>query len=265
MLTDKRVVIELTTKCNFDCDYCYSKQYDDKMMSVDVFKQIIDEWSNHPTRLTFMIVGEGEAMLHPSFWDMAAYAKQTRNYLTMTTNGSALTQQNVAKAKKLFDHIAVSLDTMDAELADRVGRHQHDKVIAGIQYLVHSRIPITILTTDFGQDIDPVRQFIKTLPSGSVKHRIQPLFGKQDYKTSYTMFTPATPIIPLSPKRVWCPVARERSFIAYDVNGIKMPCCHIKDKSTYIGYDHLVEMLSSSDNDKIPSVCVGCHKLSITI
>lgn len=264
MMTDKRVMIELTTKCNFDCDYCYSKQYDDKMMSVDLFKSIVDEWKSSSTPLTFVLAGEGEAMLHPSFWDMVEYAHHPRHYLTMITNGSALNQQNVSRMKKLFDKVAVSLDTMDASLADRVGRHHHDKVIAGIRLLAHSKIPVMVMTTDFGQDIEPVRQFIKTLPPRLVEHRVQPLYTKQDYATSYTMFAPIIPVIPKSPTRVRCDIASNGAFIAYDVNGIKTPCCHIKDKTSYIGYDALVEMFSRPDNKEIPTTCIGCRMLSIT-
>lgn len=265
MMTDRQVMIEITTNCNFDCDYCYRKHYESKMMSFDDVKRIVDEWKDHSTKITFVLAGEGETMTHPRFWDIVEYIRGTKHHLTMITNGSAINEHNARQMRGKFDRVAVSLDTMDPVLAEQVGRHFHDKVIAGIRLLSQLQIPLMIMTTDFGQDIDPVREFINTLPTRVVEHRVQALYTKHDYATSYTMFSPTIPLIPESPRRVMCPLASSGTFVAYDVNGIKTPCCYIKDKSTYTGYEQLVSILSDPSNTTIPTTCRGCRLLSIAL
>ena len=56
--------IEITTKCNFDCNYCCSKTYPDEMMTFDKFKSIVDMWIDIEQPIEFNLTGEGEGLRH---------------------------------------------------------------------------------------------------------------------------------------------------------------------------------------------------------
>lgn len=261
-MTERMVAIELTTHCNFDCDYCYTKNYDSQMMSFDVFKRIVDEWRDSPHTVDFSLSGEGESLLHPQFWEFVDYIRQTTTHkVSVITNGSTLTDSNISLMCQKLDHVRVSLDTMDPALAERVGRHFHDRVVANIIRLAKTGMSVSIMTTDFGQDIQPVRDFAKSLKQPNVSQASQPLQPKTDYANAYTMFARPIQFTPRKPSYVVCGNILSQSITMYTVDGLKLPCCFIKDRSQYPGHDAVVEQMTNPTNTDIPSCCLGCPRL----
>lgn len=253
--------VELTTHCNFDCGYCYTKKYDNKMMDVDTYRRIIDEIDMYPVRSDISLSGEGESLLHPNFWEYVEYAKKTKHEVSVITNGSTLTSTNIALIKQNLTRVRVSLDTMDAELAKSVGRYYHERVVENIRELVRQQIQVIILTTNFGQDLSGVREFVKSLRSPKVQHAIQPLQTKKDYSSAYVGMPVVVPPIHRPNARVSCSNINPPKIIAYDVNGIKTPCCYIKDKQNYVGFDELTRLLTTPGTDTVPQTCIGCKYL----
>ena len=101
------VHIEVTTHCNFDCVYCYTKLLPNKMLSLDTFKKIVDPYLNDSV-IRFMLQGEGEPLLHPQFWDMVKYLTDFGHSVQTTTNGSALTEENQNNIIELVDFLTIS-------------------------------------------------------------------------------------------------------------------------------------------------------------
>lgn len=262
-MTIRQIInIEITTHCNFDCDYCYTKKYDSRMMSFDTFKQIVDTWRDHPDVIDFSLSGEGESLLHPQFWNFVDYIRQTTKHLVSTiSNGSTLTDTNIRLVAQKLHLIRVSLDTMDPELAESVGRHFHDRVVANIRRLVQEGVRVLIMTTDFGQDIAPVREFIRSLRSDNISQATQSLQSKTDYASVYTMFAQPMQFIPRCTSTVMCGNILSDSIMMYTVDGVKMPCCFIKDQSVYPGYDVIVEQMTNPTNTNVPECCTGCVRL----
>lgn len=261
-MTRVMVAIEVTTQCNFDCDYCYTKNYPNKMMDMSTFTRIIREWALYPGIVDFSLSGEGESMLHPQFWEFVSYVRATTKHsVSLITNGSTLTQTNIQKIHENLDVVRVSLDTMDPDLAERVGRHFHDRVVNNIRLMADTGMRMLVMTTNFGQDIDPVREFVKSLNSPNVLHVVQQLQPKTDYASSYTIFEKPIQFVPHKPSYVRCANIMTNSIVMYTVDGLKLPCCYIKDRLEYPGYEPIVQMLSNPKNTTVPHCCAGCSLL----
>lgn len=114
----KRVHIELTNICNFDCRFCpkFKMTRKNGYMKPELAKKIIDELSEEDIteKITFHIMGE--PFLHPEFFDIVEYASKKDIKVGITTNGSYLTEEN---SKRLIamgvDQLNISLQTPSPE------------------------------------------------------------------------------------------------------------------------------------------------------
>ena len=86
-----QVLVEITSRCNFSCDYCISsfKERPKIDMKFDLFANIVDQVSKLTDKSLRMHV-DGEPTLHPEFHEMAKYANKSGLRINLATNGSRL-------------------------------------------------------------------------------------------------------------------------------------------------------------------------------
>lgn len=86
--------LDASTACNFSCPSCsYTiNKYQPKFMSLDLYKQIIDEAAkNNCYGVKFHTICRGEPLLNPNIVEMVRYAKSKGMIdVRMNTNGSLL-------------------------------------------------------------------------------------------------------------------------------------------------------------------------------
>jgi len=85
-----RVKVEwnLGKRCNYDCSYCPKEIHDNisKHTDIGILKYSVDQLSMMKNvRLSFT---GGEPTVHPFFSDLVEYAKQTIQWVSVTTNGT---------------------------------------------------------------------------------------------------------------------------------------------------------------------------------
>lgn len=114
----KRIHIELTSICNFNCTFC-PKSFMTRRngyIETTLAKKIISEIAQNriSEKITFHIMGE--PFLHPDFFEIIQYAVAEKVKIGVTTNGSYLTEAN---SKRLIaaglDQINISLQTPSEE------------------------------------------------------------------------------------------------------------------------------------------------------
>lgn len=130
-------------------------------------------------------------------------------------------------------------------------------MLANLAALLRTMGPqrVTVHTVDLGQPLAPLRAHLQAL--GVQKHAVQPLQAKDDYARRY----PAQAGVLRRPE----PAARRRcAFLSeplmryFNIDGVEMPCCFIKDASVYRGAPALREALAAG---QIPPACAGCRQL----
>lgn len=136
----KRLVVEISTKCNFSCNFCplQSSEYknNSNFMPFSIFKNLE---SLLPYLDSLVISGFGEPLLNPQLIDIVKFAKKglpENSKLAIQTNGMLLTEDN---AKKLIhsgiNKFCISIDT----LKDSYG-HRYDFVTKALEILHNLRI-----------------------------------------------------------------------------------------------------------------------------
>jgi len=115
----KKIYLEVTTRCNFDCTTCIRNSWDDELghMDVKVFSALVNQLKELPDLHTVHFGGFGEPLSHPSIFEMIKSIKELGLKVEMITNGSLLTKDTINKLIDLqLDNLFVSLDGPDEEI-----------------------------------------------------------------------------------------------------------------------------------------------------
>lgn len=250
------IQIELTTVCNYACFYCAGRDMPQRHMAMAVFEQIMARLpAPEGGAATVSLQGEGEPTLHPQFWDMV-HAVRAKGHRTYTiTNG---TRVDAARFEQGFDSVGVSIDTLDAQEAERIGRFNLPKVLSHLEDLLAAMGPerVAVHTVSYGQAIEPLVAHLKQL--GLRRHIVQPLQVKDDYAKRYTAQPVLQRLAPPPPTQFRCGFLEAPRMRYFDIDGREMPCCFIKDTSGYTSIDDLRQSLAVR---QIPRPCAGCREL----
>lgn len=114
----KRVYIEVTTKCNFDCITCIRSSWQDcsSHMEWETFENILKNLKELPKLESVHFGGFGEPMMHPRIMDMLRAVKALDLKVEMITNGSYLKKGNIQQLIDIeLDVLFTSLDSPEEE------------------------------------------------------------------------------------------------------------------------------------------------------
>lgn len=80
----KKVYVEITNICNLKCSFCLGNKREEKFMSLDEFRRILEKLKGHTKYLYFHVLGE--PLMHPkinAFIDLAS----KDYFINLTSNG----------------------------------------------------------------------------------------------------------------------------------------------------------------------------------
>ncbi|MBF0436140.1 MAG: radical SAM protein [Magnetococcales bacterium] len=108
------VSVELSARCNLDCKMCARHSVmtrKEGFMSLETFRTLVD---NNPDVHSYTLVGWGEMMLNPHFFEAIAYLRDKGKRIAMTSNATLFTDANIEKILPSgISHITLSMDGMD--------------------------------------------------------------------------------------------------------------------------------------------------------
>lgn len=242
--------IEVTTRCNFQCFYCAGRDMAQADMPWERFAAIVDGIDG--VGATVSLQGEGEPSMHPRFWDMVAHVKARGHVPFTILNGSRV---DVARVAANFPAIAVSIDTLDDAVAERIGRPNLQKVLLHLAELVLAMGAgrIEIMTVDVGQPLQALRHWARE--TGFRRHVVQPLQPKADYGRRYRV-QPPRPLAGRGP--LGCRFVDGDVMRFYTLGGKVLPCAFIKDPTGIESVEGLREQLGRGE---VPVGCAGCTQL----
>jgi MoaA/NifB/PqqE/SkfB family radical SAM enzyme len=101
-------VVQVTDRCNFDCDHCIEKRANHDMTS-DKFRNVLD-WLNNPVFKNIVIYG-GEVRIHPQLKELIKLAKERNLKVEIYTNGFGMS--NPEKTADIIDNLSsLGVDTL---------------------------------------------------------------------------------------------------------------------------------------------------------
>lgn len=165
MITPLSATIEITSKCNLECKYCFAESGGRKCneLALDSVKAIIDGLASLGNS-HFLIMG-GEPTLHRDFFKIVDYVKRKDLHVGFSTNGLRLTDSfcHELASYGINYNVYVSLDTIDPLSYKCItGRDKFTTVVTGMQSLKNNGIEFALSCVVIQQNIgilDEIYQF----------------------------------------------------------------------------------------------------------
>ncbi len=88
----RKLYIELTTHCNFDCEMCFRQSFREKFgsMKYELFQKILNDMKEFPDLRWVVLGGIGEPMVYKHFKDAVIELKNRGYRIIITSNGSLI-------------------------------------------------------------------------------------------------------------------------------------------------------------------------------
>jgi len=144
--------LHLTKKCNMKCKYCFAGFSEiQKEIDFKETKKLLIELKNFGfEKVNF--VG-GEPLLIAKLIELLQISRDLGFYISVTTNGTLITDSFLRKAEQLIDMIGISIDSLDENTNYKIGRVWNKKPL---NYLFYNNFINMIKSTNINLKINTV-------------------------------------------------------------------------------------------------------------
>ena len=144
------VVWDFTHKCNLNCKHCYSNSgaVQEEELSTAEAVNVVDQLAD--AGVTALAFSGGEPLSRKDFFTVAEHAVKRGLYVSVATNGTLLTKENVKRLKQVGVHyVEVSIDGATAQTHDafRGVEGAFEKAVTGIRNAVEEDLCACIAST----------------------------------------------------------------------------------------------------------------------
>ncbi|MGD0645734.1 MAG: radical SAM protein [Candidatus Bathyarchaeia archaeon] len=144
------IVWDFTHKCNLNCKHCYSNSgaVNEEELTTKEAIDAVDQLAG--AGVTALAFSGGEPLSRKDFFEVANHAVKRGLYVSVATNGTLLTKENVKKLKQTGIHyVEISIDGATAKTHDtfRGVPGSFDKAVAGLRNCVEADLCACIATT----------------------------------------------------------------------------------------------------------------------
>ena len=188
----KEIMIELTSRCNFQCKFCFNRisfakrGHGGKEMTTDYVKKVID--SIKKAGIPIVRFTGGEPMLRSDLIDLIRYAKSKKLEVRLNTNGFLIKSYNEAKRlAENIDYVLFSMHTYDSKKDEKITgvKGSFEKKLRAIKWLKKAGIKTirvsTIATLDNIRNLEKFYELFKKLKIDKwATNRLIPLPGEKN-------------------------------------------------------------------------------------
>jgi radical SAM protein with 4Fe4S-binding SPASM domain len=161
------VVWNITRRCNLACIHCYSdsaaREYPGEL-DWQQCQGVVDDLAQF--KVPAVLLSGGEPLIHPRFFDLAAYAREKGLRLTLSTNGTLIDRAAAQRLKDTgFSYVGISLDGIGATHDHFRGRAgAFDKTVQAFRHCkaVGQKVGLRLtLAAHNVRDLDQILDFIE--------------------------------------------------------------------------------------------------------
>jgi radical SAM protein with 4Fe4S-binding SPASM domain len=144
------IVWDFTHKCNLNCKHCYSNSgaVNEEELTTQQAIAVVDQLAD--AGVTALAFSGGEPLSRKDLFEVARHAADRELYVSVATNGTLLTKENVKKLKQAgVNYLDISIDGASAKTHDEFRGVQgaFDKAVAGLKNCVEADLCVCIATT----------------------------------------------------------------------------------------------------------------------
>lgn len=164
------IVWNFTHICNLKCAHCYEDagrikpelSTDEAFRVLDVFSRIAG------VGLPALSFSGGEPLMRRDFFEVANYAKKRIPFLSIATNGTLLSKDNVKRIKDVgVDYVEISLDGASSSVHDsfRGVPGSFKKTLQGIKNCRDEELDVCIATTAHKKNLSEMSKILEIVDS----------------------------------------------------------------------------------------------------
>ena len=179
--------IELTTRCNLLCNYCYNMSSNGSKQ-VEINKKLLFNVllkASRDENAKCLILSGGEPLLYPYIIDVCSWATSLGYKIVIITNGSLLTQEFIRNIMPYKPCFQITLDSYDEQINDFYkGVGAYRKILQGLhllatEYDMEYVVVRCNLTKEFLEEGQAIDKFVSFLKNYSVRKLYFSLIMKQ--------------------------------------------------------------------------------------
>ncbi|MFQ6068664.1 MAG: radical SAM protein [Candidatus Bathyarchaeia archaeon] len=160
------VVWNFTYICNLRCKHCYEDagMHRPELSTEEAFHAIDKLSKTASVGLPALSFSGGEPLMRKDFFEVAAYAYKRIPYLSIATNGTLLTKDNVKRLKDVgIEYVEISLDGATKEVHEGFRRVPgcFEKTMKGIKNSIDEGLDTCIATTIQKENIGEIEKIIE--------------------------------------------------------------------------------------------------------
>lgn len=268
----RRLFIEITTRCNLRCGYCYLRQHDDTnhVLPADVISRVVNEAKS--LGLWQVDLTGGEVFLHPEIMQILRQLDNERVMTTVFTNGTMIDQEkaDLLASMRGLRSVVTSIDGVNEAHDQSRGRlGSFEETMAALQSLQERDIPVRVNVSVWKGNESKVNEVTDLLKSLRVRFLVAPvielvpeaaLLGLQGRTAGIALRSMMDRELPVSVPRgsssviPFCGVAR--TFLFISATGSISFCPTLserEDRQFHLGdasVDSLAEIWQSSRMDR---------------
>jgi len=160
---------DITGSCNLNCIYCREKSTSKlgHLTTAEMFG-IVDQFAE--TKIKSVTISGGEPLTLKTLPQIFKYLRDRVDIISLTTNATLISPNNVKYIKNYCDNVQVSIDGYCADIHDSLrGTGSFDKTIRGIKLLLNNDINVSTRLTICDQNIKSVAKYIEFVHGLGIK------------------------------------------------------------------------------------------------
>ena len=163
------VSIELTTDCNYFCDFCFGKNFPKKAKQPKTgdLKKVIEKIASEGiNRIRFT---GGEPLLRKDVGELLSFAKEQGLFTSLNTNASLLSRQKIKELANSLDDVLISFHSLNEKQEQFLAgkKELFDKKLNAIKLLSSEKVFVrasTILSTQNIKQLEEFKSLVESLP-----------------------------------------------------------------------------------------------------
>lgn len=168
------VVWNFTYLCNLKCKHCYEDagKHKPELSTEETFLAIDKLSETTSAGLPALSFSGGEPLMRKDFFEVAAYARKKIPYLSIATNGTLLTKDNVKRLKNVgIEYVEISLDGATKGVHESFRRVPgcFEKTMKGIRNSIDEGLDTCIATTIHKENIGEFKKIIELVDKLGVR------------------------------------------------------------------------------------------------
>lgn len=158
----KSVHINLTNDCNMRCVHCYMSagMLEEQRLDFEKIVAKIEE-INEEIGYTNVVISGGEPLVYPEIIDLLN--KLSKNYITLFTNGTLITEENYENICDNCKEIQISFEGLTEEAYEQVrGKGNYSKVKKAIELIKRKNVRLILAITILPSNLNNIQQHLKS-------------------------------------------------------------------------------------------------------